>query len=58
MNGDGPGLSKCWFGTIGSRQYSTFLPGFASAPSTAFVVFMACARCATSTCAPKRAPAK
>lgn len=30
MKGDLPGLSKCWFGTIGSCQYSTFLPVFGS----------------------------
>ncbi|MDR8921254.1 hypothetical protein FEP56_06026 [Burkholderia multivorans] len=30
MNGDLPGLSKCWFGTIGSCQYSTFRPVFGS----------------------------
>jgi hypothetical protein len=30
MKGDIPGVSKCWFGTIGSCQYSTLRPVFGS----------------------------
>src|ERR1700754_1249723 len=61
INGDLPGLSKCWFGTIGSCQYSTlralcgstFSPG---AETDAAVAIGAGVR-AEARCVPAKYPA-